>query len=122
MKSESSSSSPDSGVIARLQHTFRGSLVWYGFVLPPLFLILIFIGYPTALAFQQSVFTEVPNGPPKFAGTWHFQRLLTDSVFWGALGNTILLGVAFLVIIIPLATIFASMLNRVRRGATPLKV
>jgi ABC-type sugar transport system permease subunit len=34
----------------------------------------------------------------------------------------VLLGVAFLVIIIPLATIFASMLNRLRRGSTPLKV
>ena len=112
----------DSGVIARLRRAFRGALVWYGFVLPPLFLILIFIGYPTAIAFQQSVFTAVPGGGQKFAGTYHFERLLTDAVFWGALGNTILLGVAFLVIIIPLATILASMLNRVRRGATPLKV
>lgn len=122
MTPESSSFSPDSGVVARLRHAFRGTAVWYSFVLPPLFLILVFIGYPTAIAFQQSVFTEVPGGGQKFAGTYHFERLLSDSVFWGALGNTILLGVAFLVIILPLATIFASMLNRVRRGSTPLKV
>jgi ABC-type sugar transport system permease subunit len=122
MTPESSSSSRDSGAIARLRRAFRGTLVWYGFVLPPLFLILVFIGYPTAIAFEQSVFTQVPGGGQKFAGTFHFERLVTDRVFWGALANTILLGVAFLVIIIPLATILASMLNRVRRGATPLKV
>jgi ABC-type sugar transport system permease subunit len=122
MTPESASSSRDSGAIARLRRAFRGTLVWYGFVLPPLFLILVFIGYPTAIAFEQSVFTQVPGGGQKFAGTFHFERLVTDRVFWGALANTILLGVAFLVIIIPLATILASMLNRVRRGATPLKV
>ena len=122
MTPESASSSHDPGVVARLRRAFRGTLVWYGFVLPPLFLILVFIGYPTAIAFEQSVFTQVPGGSQKFAGTFHFERLITDRVFWGALGNTILLGVAFLVIIIPLATILASMLNRVRRGATPLKV
>jgi multiple sugar transport system permease protein len=105
----------------RVRDTFRGTLVWYGFVLPPLLLILVFIGYPTVLAFMQSVVTETPAGP-KFAGTFHFERLFASNVFWGALGNTVLLGVAFLVIIIPLATIFASMLNRLRRGATPLKV
>ena len=46
----------------------------------------------------------------------------SSPIFWGALGNTILLGVAFLGITIPLATILASMLNRLRRGSTPLKV
>src|SRR5579871_6095420 len=101
MMPESSSSSRDSGVIARLQRAFRGTLVWYGFVLPPLLLILLFIGYPTAIAFEQSVFTQVPGGGQKFAGSYHFERLLTDAVFWGALGNTILLGVAFLVLVIP---------------------
>ena len=105
-----------------VQRALRGALVWYGFVLPPLFLILIFIVYPTAIAFQQSLFTAVPGAGQKFAGTAHFERLLADPVFWGALGNTILLGVAFLVLVIPLATVLASMLNRLRRGATPLKV
>ena len=43
-------------------------------------------------------------------------------MFWSALGNTILLGVAFLVIVIPLAAVLASMLNNLKRGATALKV
>jgi multiple sugar transport system permease protein len=105
----------------RLRNAFRGTLVWYGFVLPPLLLILIFIGYPTLLAFRQSVYAATP-AEPRFVGIFHFERLFASDVFWGALGNTALLGAAFLIIIIPLATIFASMLNRLRRGATPLKV
>jgi ABC-type sugar transport system permease subunit len=79
------------------------------------------VAYPTALAFRDSFFTETPTGA-EFAGLYHFRRLLTSSIFWGAMGNTILLGVAFLGITIPLATILASMLNRLRRGSTPLKV
>jgi ABC-type sugar transport system permease subunit len=122
MKPESAPSSLGSGfLLSRLRRAFRGTLVWYGFLAAPLFLIMVFVGYPTFLAFQQSVFTETPAGDV-FAGTFHFQRLFSSQVFWGALGNTVLLGVAFLAIILPLATIFASMLNRLRHGSTPLKV
>lgn len=104
-----------------LRRAFRGTMVWYSFLAPPLFLIMVFVGYPTALAFTQSVYTETPTGD-QFVGVFHFQRLFSSKVFWGAFGNTVLLGVAFLGLIIPLATIIASMLNRLRRGATPLKV
>jgi ABC-type sugar transport system permease subunit len=106
---------------SRLTRAFRGTMVWYSFLALPLFLIMVFVAYPTAIAFRDSFFTETPQGP-QFAGLYHFQRLLTNGIFWGALGNTILLGVAFLGITIPLATILASMLNRLRRGSTPLKV
>ena len=122
MKPESYSNPQDSGFVSRLRRAFRGTLVWYGFVLPPLFLILVFIGYPTAITFRQSFFTETPGGGEEFAGTYHFERLFESHVFWGAVANTFLLGAAYLLIIIPVATIFASMLNRLRRGSTPLKV
>jgi ABC-type sugar transport system permease subunit len=122
MKPESYSNTQDSGFVSRLRRAFRGTLVWYGFVLPPLFLILVFIGYPTAITFRQSFFTETPGGGEEFAGTYHFERLFESNVFWGAVANTFLLGAAYLLIIIPVATVFASMLNRLRRGSTPLKV
>jgi ABC-type sugar transport system permease subunit len=109
------------GLGARLRRAFRGTLVWYGFLAAPLFLIMVFVAYPTAITFRDSVFTETPDGP-RWVGLYHFGRLFSNGVFWGALGNTILLGVAFLGITIPLATILASMLNRLRRGSTPLKV
>ncbi len=106
----------------RLRKSFRGTLVWYSFVLPPLLLILVFIGYPTVQTFRQSFFTRKLNAVESFAGLEHFGRLLTNQVFWGALGNTVLLGAAFLGIVIPLATALASLLNRIKRGSTPLKV
>src|SRR5262245_51244372 len=104
-----------------LARAFRGTLAWYGFLAAPLFLIMVFVGYPTAIAFRDSLFTETPKGH-EFAGLYHFGRLFSSQIFWGALGNTVLLGVAFLGIAIPLATVLASMLNRLRRGSTPLKV
>ena len=108
-------------VRSRLARAFRGTMVWYGFLALPLFLIMVFVAYPTAIAFRDSFFTETPDGP-QWAGLYHFGRLFSSGIFWGALGNTVLLGVAFLGITIPLATVLASMLNRLRRGSTPLKV
>src|SRR5437870_2432131 len=99
MEPGSKSSPVDPGSIsARLAKAFRGSLVWYGFLALPLFLIMVFVAYPTAIAFRDSFFTETPNGP-EFAGLYHFQRLFTSPIFWGALGNTLLLGVAFLALV-----------------------
>lgn len=122
MAPESTHPPENSGAyFSRLRRAFRGTMVWYSFLVPPLFLIMVFVGYPTALAFTQSVYTGTPTGD-QFVGAFHFQRLFSSQVFWGAFGNTVLLGVAFLGLIIPLATIIASMLNRLRRGATPLKV
>jgi ABC-type sugar transport system permease subunit len=117
----SKSSSDPGSVRSRLERAFRGTMVWYGFLVLPLFLIMVFVAYPTAIAFRDSVFTETPDGP-QWAGLYHFGRLFSSGIFWGALGNTVLLGVAFLGITIPLATVLASMLNRLRRGSTPLKV
>lgn len=108
--------------LGRLRRSLRGTLVWYSFLLPPLGLILTFIGYPTLQTFRQSVFTRELGTAESFAGLEHYGRLLTSQVFWGALGNTVLLGAAFLGIAIPLAAALASLLNGVKRGATPLKV
>ena len=122
MESGSKSSPVDPGSLrSRLARAFRGTMVWYSFLAIPLFLIMVFVAYPTAIAFRDSFFTETPAGP-QWAGFYHFGRLFSSGIFWGALGNTVLLGVAFLGITIPLATILASMLNRLRRGSTPLKV
>jgi multiple sugar transport system permease protein len=122
MESGSKSSPVDPGSFrSRVARAFRGTLVWYSFLVVPLFLIMVFVAYPTAIAFRDSVFSETPQGP-QFVGLYHFGRLFSSPVFWGALGNTVLLGVAFLGLTIPLATIFATMLNRLRRGSTPLKV
>jgi multiple sugar transport system permease protein len=107
--------------LAGLRKSFRGTLVWYLFIIPPFLVILVFIGYPTLQTFIQSFFRRSGQGT-EFAGFDQYERLAGNTVFWSALGNTVLLGVAFLVIVIPLATILASLLNKVRHGAAPLKV
>ena len=85
MESGSQTSPVDPGSLrSRLARAFRGTMVWYSFLAIPLFLIMVFVAYPTALAFRDSFFTETPAGP-EFAGLYHFQRLLTSGIFWGAL-------------------------------------
>jgi ABC-type sugar transport system permease subunit len=91
----------------------RKGLVWYVFVAPALILFLIFILYPTFEAFRLSFFREVVT-EQQFAGAVHYLRLLGSQVFLGAILNTALLGIAFLVIIIPLALILATLLNSLR--------
>jgi len=99
----------------------RGWLPWYSFVLPPFALFLLFVIYPTLQAFRLSFFRQV-GATQQFAGLYQYQRLSHDQVFINALLNTALLGVAFLCIVLPLATILASLLNSLRRFSTPFKV
>jgi multiple sugar transport system permease protein len=116
------SASPDSpSVIEKLRRAFRGTLVWYVFIIPPLALVSVFVFYPTLQTFRQSVFRAAGRGEA-FVGLNQYARLTVSPVFWGALGNTVLLGAAFLIIIIPLSAVLASLLNQVRRGSAPLKV
>lgn len=91
----------------------RKGLVWYAFVAPALILFLIFILYPTLEAFRLSLFREVVT-QQEFAGALHYLRLLTSQVFVAAILNTALLGVAFLLLVIPLALILASLVNQLR--------
>src|SRR5436305_8189501 len=97
----------------RLRRFFRGTLVWYVFITPPFLLILVFVAYPTFEAFRQSVYRQV-GSHQEFAGLDQYQRLAGSGIFWQALGNTIVLGAAFLIIVLPLATVLASLLNRVK--------
>lgn len=98
-----------------------GGLVWYVFVGPAFLLLLLFVGYPTFQTFRQSVYEQVGT-EQKFAGATQFSQLFRGGSLWDALANTVLLGVAYLAIVIPVAVVVASLLNKVRRGATPLKV
>jgi multiple sugar transport system permease protein len=99
----------------------QSTLVWYAFVGPAFLLLLLFVIYPTFQTFKQSFYQQVGT-QQKFAGTTQYSQLFHSSDLWHALENTALLGVAYLAIVIPLAVVLASLLNRVRHGATPLKV
>ncbi len=91
----------------------RQSLVWYAFVAPTFILFGLFIAYPTLETFRLSLYQEVVT-QQQFVGALHFLRLLSNEVFVGALLNTAALGLAFLVLIIPISLIFASLINTLR--------
>jgi len=91
----------------------RKSLVWYAFVAPALILFGIFILYPTLETFHLSFYREVVT-KQEFVGALHYLRLLTDQVFVAAILNTAVLGVAFLILVIPLSLILASLINQLR--------
>jgi multiple sugar transport system permease protein len=87
----------------------------------PFALFLLFVVWPTINAFRLSLYKM--DGPNEvFVGLDQYARLLNDKVFIDAVFNTILLGVAFLAIVLPLSLVLASLMNGIRHFSTPLKV
>jgi ABC-type sugar transport system permease subunit len=91
----------------------RKSLIWYIFVAPTFILFGLFVAYPTLETFRLSFFQEVAT-KQEFVGALHYIRLLGNQVFLAALVNTAFLGILFLLIIIPLGFVMASLLNNLR--------
>jgi multiple sugar transport system permease protein len=91
----------------------RKSLIWYLFVAPTFILFGLFVAYPTLETFRLSFFQEVATRQ-EFVGALHYIRLLSNQVFLAALINTAFLGIVFLMIVIPLSLIMASLLNNLR--------
>jgi multiple sugar transport system permease protein len=99
----------------------RGYLPWYVFILPPFALFTLFVLYPTFEAFRLSLYRQVGQ-EQQFAGLYQFSRLFANETFVGALGNTVLLGVAFLAIVIPLSFVVGSMINSLSHFGAAMKV
>jgi multiple sugar transport system permease protein len=91
----------------------RKSLIWYLFIAPTFILFGLFTVYPTLETFRLSFFREVAT-QQELVGFAHYVRLLTNQVFINALLNTVLLGILFLLLVIPLSLILASFLNNLR--------
>ena len=91
----------------------RKSLVWYAFIAPTFIIYAAFVAYPTLQTFRLSVFQEVAT-KQHFVGALQYWRLLTTDVFYTALLNTLGLGIAFLVLVVPLSLILATLLNQLR--------
>lgn len=99
----------------------RRSLIWYLLIAPTFVLFGLFVAYPTLETFRLSLFREVAT-KQQFIGFAHYSRLLGDAIFRGALLNTVLLGAAFLIIVIPLGLILASLLNNLKYAPNLFKV
>ncbi len=96
-----------------MARNLRKSLIWYVFVAPTFILFGLFVAYPTLETFRLSFFQEVAT-KQEFVGALHYLRLLGNQVFLAALVNTAFLGILFLMIIIPLSFVMASLLNNLR--------
>jgi multiple sugar transport system permease protein len=104
-----------------LLYRLRKSLVWYAFLLPTYILFALFLVYPTIQTFWLSFYREVAT-KQEFAGLTQYARLVANQVFVRALLNTVVLGVAFLVVVLPLSLVLASLLNSLRRGSNLFKM
>ena len=91
----------------------RKSLVWYAFIAPTFVLFGLFVAYPTFETFRLSFYKEVATRQ-EFVGSLHYLRLLGNQVFIASLLNTAFLGIVFLMIVIPLSLVMASLLNNLR--------
>ncbi len=80
------------------------------FVIPSLILIIAFVFYPMIQAFITS-FQSGAGNRLEWAGIANYKRLLTDSTFKKAMGNTILYLIVQVPVMILLALVISSLLN-----------
>lgn len=104
-----------------MKRTLHRNLVWYVMIAPTFILFALFVAYPTLETFRLSFYREVATRQ-EFVGLTHYVRLLGDAIFRSALLNTVLLGVAFLVLVIPLGLVLASLLNNLKYAPNLFKV
>jgi len=104
-----------------MRRRLRRSWHWYGLLVVPFALFLLFVIWPTINAFRLSLY-KMDGRNEVYVGLDHYAQLLNDPVFIDAILNTVLLGVAFLGIVLPLSLVLASLMNGIRHFSTPLKV
>lgn len=91
---------------------------WYLFVLIPVIGALSFNFYPIAVSFVMSL----KNNNGSYIGFNNYEILLTDPLFLTAIKNTVYMGILSLILNIPLAFMFANMLNGIKGGKNFFKV
>jgi ABC-type sugar transport system permease subunit len=92
-----------------------GRGIWpYLFLSPFLFLFALFFLYPLLRSFALSFCSTIGPRHIKFIGLQNYSCLMHDMIFWGALGNTAVYVIIFLLIQIPLSLFLAVQLNHQR--------
>jgi raffinose/stachyose/melibiose transport system permease protein len=86
-------------------------------IMPALLIFLVFVVWPILQSARYSFYDWNGLGPlKKYVALENYEKLLTDPVFWKALGNNIVLVVWSLVTQIPLAIFLAIILTRKIKG------
>jgi ABC-type sugar transport systems, permease components len=83
----------------------------YVFVLPFIFIFLIFWSYPLLNSFIMSFQDRMLGQDPKWIGEANYSKLLTDKVFLTAIKNSVVYMLGTLVLLIPFPMLFAVMIN-----------
>jgi len=96
-------SSPSAARAARLRKWLGGSYSPYVFVAPFFILFAAFSLYPLLYALRLSFTYWHGDGAPRFIGLSNYTFLLTDSLFWQSLANSVILWL----LIVPVQTVFA---------------
>lgn len=85
-------------------------------ILPNTLGLFFFFGIPVLMTFATSLLEWNLLKPPQFIGTTNFERLLGDSMFWQAFGNSLRLLLLTVPVGVVLALSAALMLNQKLRG------
>lgn len=89
----------------------RANRVAYAYIAPFFILFAIFGAFPIVAGFGMSFFRWDGIGDFKFMGLRNYERLLTDPMFWKALGNTAYIGLFAHVFILLGGLVLAYILN-----------
>ncbi|WP_433519369.1 carbohydrate ABC transporter permease [Nonomuraea sp. CA-143628] len=108
------------GRASRLRQRIAAARWSYLYVLPMLVLLLAFVIYPIIASLGYTFYRWDGIGEPgDFVGLANFSRVMTDSIFWGALRNTFF----YVLLVVPVQLVLALALalvlnNRRLRGRT----
>ncbi len=99
----------------------KSKLIWYLFLTPTIFGVVVFMLYPVVESFRLSFFKS--NGTiEQWVGLGNYEFILSLDVFGKAIYNTFYLSFFQLLICIPLGFIIASIINELRFGQNLFKV
>ena len=90
-------------------------------VIPAIALFTVFIAYPVGYSLVFSLTKFDGFKLPEFIGIENYVRLFADKFFWRALGNTSIIFVLTLVVLIPVAFALATLMQKRIPGAGPLR-
>lgn len=91
----------------------RNRYIWaYVFIFPQIIVFFGFSLYPIVMSYVYSFYDWSGIGPlTNFVGLKNYTRILTESSFWNAFGNTFIYTAGFTVISITVALVLALVLN-----------
>ncbi len=105
----------------RVTHRLRG---WegYAFVMPAILVIAAVVAFPIGNVIALSFHRTLSRTESVFVGLQNYQRILGDTAFWSAFGNSAIFTVGSVLGHLILGIGIAVLLNSVRRGRTLFRV